>query len=252
LKRKKEEEMKKEMKKEAERNLLWNLIKNSYPGRGIVVGLDETGEYMIQIYWIMGRSEGSRNRVLSCDDGRVFTEAADPSKMKDPSLLIYNAMRESGTQYVVSNGVQTDDIVRAGPANFAAALYEYAYESDVPICTPRISATAWWSSQGQPRVNMSILRRSRWDLQCDRNFYEIRGFGAGFGFCMTTYASDGNPPPPFRGEPYLVPLPGKFCQIADMYWESLDTKNRVALAVKFASQKGCSEIAIINEYEKVG
>src|SRR3989344_9010106 len=127
------------LKLEAETNL-FALSRNPYPGRGIITGLDETGEYLVQVYWIMGRSENSRNRVFGCDDGgRLFTEPVDPSKVKDPKLIIYNAMRESAEYYVVSNGDQTDTVIDSTYADFSGALMELEYEPDAPNFTPRIS-----------------------------------------------------------------------------------------------------------------
>ena len=250
------------MGSKAERNLE-KLAKNQYPGRGIIVGLDETGENMVQVYWIMGRSPNSRNRVFSHDgEGCVFTEAADKSQVKDPSLIIYNAMREvsfDGKNYlsVVSNGVQTDTIMDRPQGlrrdHLPANMKLWMYEPDAPNFTPRITATSTWmkyQNREAPLFQISILRKSTWSDACDRHLYEIDGIGFGFGYCVTTYMSDGNPLPSFRGEPYLLPLIGDAKEVANTYWESLNVDNLVSLAVKFIPKRGPSEIIIRNKYKK--
>jgi IMP cyclohydrolase-like protein. len=230
------------------------LRKNPYPGRGIVVGMDETGKYIIQVCWIMGRSDNSRNRVYDHNyRGHVFTEAADPSKMKDPSLIIYNAMDECGDCYAVSNGKQTDDVVERadieGLLNVLKAE-DYIYEPDKPNFTPRITAITRLDEL--PHTEIAILAKSRWGDECDRYFYEYDRHFPGLGFCLTTYTSDGNPLPPFRGEPYLLPLIGDWETAADTLWAALDPDNRVALAIKMINIKsGVSEIDITNRFRKV-
>lgn len=225
---------------------------NSYPGRGIVAGLDETGEYMVQVYWIMGRSENSRNRVFKADNetGRLFTEAANPSKVKDPSLIIYNAMREAVPYYVVSNGDQTDTVMNDldyGPFSLERALNRREYEPD-PNHTQRITAVSKIAMGGRQLLMMSILRKSRFGGRCDRSTYEL-DTGPGFGFCITTYAGDGNPLPPFSGDPLLMPLVGGMEDIAHSYWNALNEENRVSLAVKWIEIfNGRSDIYIINKY----
>ncbi len=227
------------------------LAKNPYPGRGIVVGLDETGENLVQVYWIMGRSENSRNRVFGSKGGCLFTEAADPSKVKDPSLIIYNAMRETRSCAVVSNGAQTDAIAKNG----MLSLRGYTYEPDAPNFTPRITACSFRDSEvgGKNvwRTVMSVLRKSPWSEACDRHQYEFNDFGRGFGHCIHTYSGDGNPLPAFQGEPYLVPLVGGAEAIAQTYLAALNEENRVSLAVKFVWRSAPSYIGIINKYEKV-
>lgn len=231
----------------------FNLSQNPYPGRGIVAGLDETGQYMVQVYWIMGRSENSRNRVFKADDetGRLFTEAADPSKVKDPSLIIYNAMLEAPPFYVVSNGDQTDTVIgelNRGPFFLESALCGREYEPDAPNFTQRITAVGKLDSRLGQRIMMSILRKSRFGDRCDQHTYELHS-GPGFGFCVTTYSGDGDPLPPFRGDPLLMPLVGGAEDIARTYWDALNEANRVSLAVKWIEiGNGRSDIYIINEY----
>jgi IMP cyclohydrolase len=229
------------------------LSSNPYPGRGIVAGLDEAGTHLIQIYWIMGRSPNSRNRVFEADEARgwLYTVAADEAKLTDPSLVIYNAMRRKGDDHVVSNGHQTDTVVESqAPLDLQGMLSKHVYEPDDPNFTPRITAMCSLSVLG-PSIQMSILRKSMFGDGCDRMHYDLVPH-PGFGYCITTYAGDGNPLPPFRGDPLVMPLRGSMGEIADTYWQALDAENRVSLAVKFIDVKnGRSEICIVNKHERV-
>lgn len=232
---------------------LVTLRKNAYPGRGIVIGLDDTGEYFVQVYWIMGRSENSRNRVFGkdADTGRVFTEAADSAKVRDPSLIIYNAMAEIGDCFVVSNGDQTDTVIKAvaEKKSFGDAMRMRQYEPDDPNYTPRISAVCLPQSHV---MEMAVLRKSPWDNACDRHFYCFGEIGRGLGFCITTYSGNGNPLPAFQGEPYLLPLQGDLGTINKTLWNALDSENRVALVTKFIHRESShSTIEIINKFSKV-
>ncbi len=242
-----------EKDKELARRNFADLGNNPYPGRGIVIGLDGTSERIVQMYWIMGRSGNSRNRIFKADDltGRLYTEAADASKMTDPSLIIYNAMRESSPFYVVSNGDQTDtvmDSLSKGPFYLNVALDHREYEPDEPNFTQRITAVCRLSKGGDQINELSILRKSKFGLGCDRFTYEL-DTDPGFGYCITTYADDGSPLPSFFGEPLLMPLIGNISEIAKTYWDALNPENRVALAVKTIERDtGCSDIHIINKY----
>jgi hypothetical protein len=204
----------------------------------------------------MGRSENSRNRVFAVDNetGRLYTKPADPKKVKDPSLIIYNAMRENGGFYVVSNGDQTDtimvDIGREGPFSIAKALSNRRYEPDEPNFTQRISAVCLLTKSGVS-FDMSILRKSTVGDGCDRLTYPLNPT-AGFGYCITTYAGDGDPLPPFHGDPLLVPLMGNMHEMAQTYWNTLNKDNRVSLAVKVIEKNtGKSDTCIINKYTEV-
>lgn len=233
----------------------FDLRNNPYPGRGIIVGLDDTGEYLVQVYWIMGRSANSRNRIFkSTEDGRLYTEPHDPFKAGDTSLIIYNAMRERPGFYVVSNGDQTDTVMehRAGPFNLNEALWSRRYEPDSPNFTQRITAVSMISHHRPGGLLLlSILRKSQFGDQCDRLLceYEGTGLARGYGFCITTYEKDGNPLPPFRGDPLLMPLNGDYRDILRTYWGALNEDNRVALAVKWIEiGNGRSDIYIHNLY----
>ena len=238
----------------AEKNML-ALSQNSYPGRGIVMGMNETGGYVIQVYWIRGRSENSRNRIFGIEGGRLFTEAADPVKVKDSSLIIYNAMLESHRHFVVSNGVQTDKVIDGILAayTFQGSLRGLEYEPDAPNFTPRITGICSLDLVGRedPFFGLDIIRKSPWDNSCDRFFYRYDKIESGFGYCLTTYTGDGNPLPPFAGEPLLMPLLGDIDAVLDTYWKALNEENRVALAVKFIALQGTSWIKVTNKFTKV-
>lgn len=239
------------MNPEARENME-RLAANPYPGRGIVIGMEAQGRRLAQVYWIMGRSENSRNRVFERRGGRVWTSAADPSKVADPSLIIYNAMRELKGLYVVTNGDQTDTIVQAAlaGADFRQALNTRAYEPDAPNFTPRISGVCSLR-EGAPLAELSVLKQSLVGPGCDRHFFRYESFAPGFGFCVTTYEGDGSPLPSFRGEPRLMPVEGDLSDVARAYWDSLNAENRVSLAVKFIDlETGVSDVAVINQYEK--
>lgn len=235
----------------AQENFCW-LKSNSYPGRGIVAGLDETGGYLVQVYWIMGRSPNSRNRVFKCDDdGRLYTEAADVANMTDPSLVIYNAMRERDHHYIVSNGDQTDTVADAtSPMLLNKLLTERQYEPDKPNFTQRITAVSSLVNESSHRLQMSILRKSSFGDDCDRMLFEYIPH-AGFGYCITTYAGDGDPLPSFRDDPLIMPIRGDRETVAESYWDALNPEHRVSLAVKFIKRSsGHSKIYAINKYEQ--
>ncbi len=171
---------------------------NSYPGRGMSLGMDQTGTHLVQVYWIMGRGKDSRNRVFSIDGGRVYTEAANPATMQSTANIIYDAMEQSGSSaFVVSNGTQTNAVVD-GWANgipLRGVLDDWEYESDAPNFTPRITGVCYrWT---KPCIYLSILRKCEGSNQCDRFYFEYNGLVPGLGRCITTYTGDGNPLPPF-------------------------------------------------------
>lgn len=223
------------------------LRRNPYPGRGIVAGLNKAGTHLIQLYWIMGRSENSRNRlfVQGQEHGHLGTEPIDPAKVTDASLVMYNAMRERGLHYIVSNGRQTDTVAAMQPPiALDVALKKWLYEPDAPNYTPRITAMTMLRG-GVARINMAILRHSALGM-CDRAFYELQPV-AGYGHCITTYEGDGDPLPSFTGDPRLVPLSGKVVDILQTYWDALDRNNRIAIAMKtIDTRDGASNIHIIN------
>lgn len=235
------------IKELAQKNLL-ELKSNVYPGRGIIVGLDETGKYLIQVYWIMGRSENSRNRVFIIGDERTLEAApADPTKVKDPSLIIYTAMAETATTYAVSNGNQTFDAL--SPKGLEFAMLGWQYEPDPPNFTPRISAVVSPKQGSEQLAEISILKKSPSSDECERRFYELPLTTPGLGYCITTYSGDGNPLPAFKGAPYLLPLAGGIKKVAQSIWDCLNEENRVSLAVKFIDI-GNKEVlmTVVNKY----
>ncbi len=225
------------------------LAANSYPGRGLIVGLDESGTKLLQVYWIMGRSPNSQNRIFSSEGGKLWAEAADESKVEDPSLIIYNAMREVDGLYVATNGDQTDTVADANEP--WRALNTRQYEPDAPNFTPRISCIASLAPDG-PVAELSILKKSSLGDGCDRQYFRYEQFEKGLGYFISTYEGDGNPLPSFAGEPRLMPLEGGLQAVADATWAHLDEGNRVSLAVKSIDlESGNSEIVIVNRFEKV-
>jgi len=236
------------------------LKENPYPGRGIVIGLNESGDKLIQIYFLTGRHANSRNRVLTPEGGRVFTEPADPSKVEDPSLIIYNAMDElnligPSPLFWVTNGVQTDTIMKCVSQSlrhgFEEALWTHRYEPD-PSSTPRIAGICShlddkWS------IEMASIRKSPWNDSCEHHFHHYPGpHEQGVGVCLTTYSGNGDPLPAYRGEPFPVPIVGGIEEIASNFWSALCEEHRIALAVKAIDVTSrTSEVKIIKRYQKV-
>ena len=206
----------------------------TYPGRGIIVGKSADGRRAVMAYFIMGRSVNSRNRVFVQEREGIRTEAFDPSKMVDPSLIIYWPVRVIDNHVIVTNGDQTDDIYNyvSEEATFADALRERTFEPDAPNFTPRVSAMATFEN-GDFSLDMAILRAG--DAQgscCHRVFWEFEKVEAGKGYFLHTYLSDGNPIPAFTGDPETVAIDdGDAKTIADTLWNGLNADNRVSLWV---------------------
>ena len=191
-------------------DLLTYLKQTSYPGRGIVVGKDRV------YYFIMGRSENSRNRVFVPTQDGIRTQAHDPAKLEDPSLIIYHPARRMGDVLVVTNGDQTDTIVEHG--DFRKGLMTREYEPDRPNYTPRISAAI----HPDGSVEMSILKEK--NGRCLREFFCYEGCDEGKGWFISTYQGDGNPLPTFAGEPMEVTMPEP-----EQVWAALNPDNKVSL-----------------------
>lgn len=215
--------------------------KNIYPGRGIIMGLNEAGDLLIQVYFIMGRSESSRNRRFILENGTVRTEAIDKSKVEHPELIIYNALTSVGEFHIVSNGRQTDTI--ANKLDLKSALGDWEYEPDAPNFTPRISGTF---NQKNLETLLSIIRKNGEIIS--RDIFPIP-FENGIGYCLHTYMGDGNPLPSFEGSPFTVPLWGEVNEIANYFWKNLNSDNKVALVAKSIDLQ-TSEIkhCLINKY----
>jgi hypothetical protein len=218
----------------AEANLKRHLGANPYPGRGLVLGRSADGEAWLQLYWIMGRSANSRNRVLVAEGATLRTEPFDAATVEDPSLILYDAMLELERVYLVSNGDQTrsvrDALARGG--SFEGALATREREPDAPNYTPRISGMIDLRGS-EPAFALSLLKANRADAaRTDRTFFRPAPPPPGLGLGLTTYRGDGSPLPPFEGEPLWLPLPGGPETLLSRYWGALHPENRVALALK--------------------
>lgn len=230
-------------------NLGGLLSSNTYPGRGIVIGKSADGKKAVFAYFIMGRSENSRNRVFVEKDGAVFTEPHDFSKVSDPSLIIYAAIRRIENKLIVTNGDQTDtiyDFLKNGE-DMRAALRTREFEPDSPNFTPRISGVMTFAD-GDFSYDMSILKSADAEgSACNRFFYEYSSI-AGLGHFIHTYVTDGNPIPTFQGEPERVSIPSDIDTFTKEIWENLNENNKISLYVSYTNlQSGESETRLINK-----
>ena len=214
-------------------NNIDELIKgNPYVGRGIVIGKTEDGNKACVAYFIMGRSANSRNRVFVRRDNALFTEPFDVSKVEDPSLIIYAALRRHENNLIVTNGDQTDTVYEAlkQGGNFAGALATREFEPDRPNFTPRISGMITFG-EGDFTYQMSILKSADAEgTACNRYTFAYPSL-AGLGHFIHTYVHDGNPIPTFQGEPERVAVPNDIDVFTDSLWNSLDENNKISLYV---------------------
>ena len=222
----------------------------SYPGRGIVIGTSEDGKYAVCAYFIMGRSENSRNRVFVEDGEGIRTQAFDPSKMEDPSLIIYAPVRVLGNSTIVTNGDQTDtvyDLMKEGKT-FEESLRTREFEPDAPNYTPRISGLMN-VEDGKYDFAMSILKSNNGDpSQCLRFTYTYDNPKAGEGYFIHTYMQDGNPLPSFEGEPTRVNIAGDIDTFTNNVWNALNADNKVSLFTRYIDiATGKYETRIINK-----
>ncbi|MBR5388166.1 MAG: IMP cyclohydrolase [Clostridia bacterium] len=220
---------------------------NPYVGRGIVAGKSGNGK-AVAAYFIMGRSNNSRNRVFTEKDGAVFTEPFDASKVEDPSLIIYAAVRRFKDKLIVTNGDQTDtvfDALKDGKC-FAAALKTRTFEPDAPNFTPRISAILDLADPFSYR--MSILKSADGKgPACNRFTFDYEPID-GVGHFLHTYVTDGNPLPSFVGEPERVYIPDSIDEFTSELWDSLDADNKISLFVRYIDlATGREETKIINK-----
>ncbi len=232
---------------QAVQNFEQHIRRNVYPGRGIVIGTSSVEDGWIQVYWIMGRSENSRNRRFVSNMGQLRTEPVDLAKVEDSSLIIYDAMLELPGVYLVSNGDQTrilyDTLEQGG--SFDDALNACEREPDAPNYTPRISGMLNLR-RGQSPVCLNILKANAIDpALTDRATYRPAFPAKGLGYCITTYMGDGNPLPAFAGDPLLLPCEGAADEILNTYWEALNADNRISLAVKQIPAQGGESFLII-------
>lgn len=211
------------------------LRENAYPGRGIVIGKSADGKKAVTAYFIMGRSSNSRNRVFVEDGEGIRTQAFDPSKLEDPSLIIYAPVRVLGNKTIVTNGDQTDTIydLMDQQNTFEEALRTREFEPDGPNFTPRISGIMHIEN-GKYDFAMSILKSNDGDPDCcNRYTYTYDNPKAGEGRFIHTYRCDGNPLPSFEGEPKKVGIELEIDAFTDMLWENLNEDNKVSLFVRY-------------------
>ncbi len=210
------------------------LSENTYPGRGIIIGKSKDGKYAVTAYFIMGRSVNSRNRVFVAEGEDVRTKAYDPSKLKDPSLIIYYPVRKHENKLIVTNGDQTDTVYEALKEGgcFTRALRTREFEPDAPNFTPRISGMLTFAD-GDFSYKMSILKSAdEKGSACNRYFYEYEPI-CGIGHFIHTYMHDGDPIPTFEGEPERIEIDGDINAFADMLWQNLNEDNKVSLFVRY-------------------
>ena len=231
-------------------NDIAELIKdNSYVGRGIVIGKTEDAKRAVVAYFIMGRSANSRNRVFVERDNALFTEPFDASKVEDPSLIIYAALRRHENKLIATNGDQTDTIyegVKAGKG-FAEALRAREFEPDAPNFTPRISGMITFAN-GDFTYEMSILKSAdEKGSACNRYTFEYPSL-AGLGHFIHTYVCDGNPIPTFQGEPERVKIGNDIDEFTTSLWNALDKDNKISLYVRYVDlETGAEENRLINK-----
>ena len=226
------------------------LKSNAYPGRGIVIGKTGDGKKAVTAYFIMGRSENSRNRVFVEDGEGIRTQAFDPAKLTDPSLIIYAPVRVLGNKTIVTNGDQTDTVYEGmdRQLTFEQSLRSREFEPDGPNYTPRISGILHIEN-GRYNYAMSILKSNNGDPNsCCRFTYAYENPANGEGRFIHTYMHDGNPLPSFEGEPKRVEIAGDIDSFTALLWESLNEENKVSLFVRYIDiETGAYETRIVNK-----
>ena len=231
-------------------NTIEELVKgNSYVGRGIIVGKSEDGKKAVTAYFIMGRSENSRNRIFVENGDEVIIHPFDASKVEDPSLIIYSPIRVIDNKLIVTNGDQTDtvyDFVKDG-RGFAEALETREFEPDAPNLTPRISAMLTFD-EGDFKYDMSILKSAdAIGSACNRYTYSYSPL-KGLGHFIHTYVCDGNPIPTFQGEPERVEIPNCIDKFTEDIWNNLDENNKISVYVRYIElETGEAENRMINK-----
>ncbi|MDR0987603.1 MAG: IMP cyclohydrolase [Ruminococcus sp.] len=232
------------------------LANNAYPGRGIVIGATPDGKHAVTAYFIMGRSENSRNRIFVKTADGIRTEAFDPSKMSDPSLVIYNAVRTLGNKTIVTNGDQTDTIYNGLDAQktFEESLQCREFEPDPPIYTPRISGVIRLCGADNFNYALSILKAAESGVtdgnpaSCNRFLFTYKPAVAGTGHFIHTYKCDGNPPEVFEGEPVAVAIPDSIDEFTKQIWDNLNEANKISLFVRYIDiQAGTYQDKIVNK-----
>ena len=211
------------------------LKENAYPGRGIIIGKSANGTNAVTAYFIMGRSSNSRNRIFVSEAEGIRTEAFDPSKLEDPSLIIYAPVKVLGNRTIITNGDQTDTVYDGmkNGLTFEQSLRRREFEPDPPNYTPRISGVMH-IKPGKYNYVMSILKSNNGNPEsCSRFTYAYDKPASGEGHFIHTYMHDGNPLPSFEGEPKLVAIPDDINEFTDLLWGSLNEENKVSLFVRY-------------------
>ena len=231
-------------------NIENELKNNAYPGRGIIIGKTPDGKKAVTAYFIMGRSENSRNRIFVEEGQGIRTEAFDPSKLVDPSLIIYAPVRVLGNDTIVTNGDQTDTVYEGleKGLTFEQSLRSRQFEPDEPNCTPRISGLLH-VADGEFHYAMSILKSNNGNPASNNRYtYTYENPIAGEGRFIHTYMHDANPLPSFEGEPKWISIPDDMSAFTDALWNSLNEENKVSLFVRYIDiQTGTYETKIINK-----
>lgn len=239
------------IRQRAEEVFASHLKHNPYPGRGLAVGRNERDDRWVIVYFIMGRSDNSRNRRFVKDGERLYTEPVDRSKVTDSSLIIYDAILALPGMQIVSNGDQTSTVCSAlkGGGTFEESLATREREPDAPNFTPRITAMLDVRLD-QYSLAFSILKANLADpALTDRYTVRPANPPTGIAYGLTTYMGDGNPLPSFSGDLLTLPLIGTPQAILDAYWDALDSDNRVSLAVKEVKDDGtASEFFVRNRH----
>jgi IMP cyclohydrolase len=222
---------------------------NTYPGRGIVIGKSEDGKHAVTAYFIMGRSENSRNRVFIEEGEEVIIHPFDASKVEDPSLIIYSPIRKYENNLIVTNGDQTDTVYDGlvSGKSFEEALRSRCFEPDAPNFTPRISGMMTFG-EGDFTYKMSILKSAdEKGSACNRYTFEYAPMN-GLGHFLHTYNCDGNPIPTFTGEPERVAIPNDIDEFTTLLWTNLNEQNKISLYVRFVDlATGAIENRMINK-----
>ncbi|MDO5014936.1 MAG: IMP cyclohydrolase [Clostridia bacterium] len=231
-------------------NIFELLKQNTYPGRGIILGKSVDGKKAVVAYFIMGRSENSKNRIFAKTKNGIKTQAFDESKLEDPSLIIYNPVIKYKNKLIVTNGDQTDTIykfLKSKKGGFKEALDTRTYEPDFPNCTPRISGIVKIDEDFS--YTLSILKSDEGDKDSVLRFlFDYENPRAGQGEFISTYVCDGNPLPSFVGEPIKIKISEDEKAFAENLWESLNPDNKVSLYVNFIDLKtGKEDVKIFNK-----
>lgn len=235
------------------KDLKRTLSSNEYPGRGIIIGRSKDSNYAIAAYWIMGRSENSRNRIFVQEGENLKTQAFEPSKLVDPSLIIYSPVKVYENHTIITNGDQTDTVYDGlkNGISFADSLKSRKFEPDSPNFTPRISADLLIENKIYS-FKLSILKSDNGnENSCNRFTFDYENPQAGIGRFIHTYQGNGNPLPSFEGEPEVLNLNGNIDELSSDIWNSLNESNKVSLFVRFIDiNTGKSETRIFNKNVK--